>query len=126
MHFVRSVRHGLARADEHPPVTTNHQGTTMRLARLALAALPLALLAACTVNPRPVVVNTPPAAVVATTPATASMGAAGSIVIPMSAMPPAGLCRVWVPGVDPAAQQLPGNCADAASKLPAGGILIRG
>ena len=97
----------------------------MRLARLSLAALPLAVLAACTVNPRPVVVNTPPA-VVATTPATTAMGAAGSIVIPMSAMPPAGLCRVWVPGVDPAAQQLPGNCADAASKLPAGGVLIRG
>ena len=97
----------------------------MRLARLSFAALPLALLAACSINPRPVVVNTPPAPVVATTPA-ATMGAAGSIVIPMSAMPPAGLCRVWVPGVDPAAQQLPGNCADAASKLPAGGVLIRG
>ncbi|MBK0393669.1 hypothetical protein [Ramlibacter algicola] len=97
----------------------------MRLARISLAVLPLVLLAACTVNPRPVVVNTPPA-VVATTPATTAMGASGSIVIPMSAMPPAGLCRVWVPGVDPAAQQLPGNCADAASKLPAGGVLIRG
>ena len=98
----------------------------MRFARLPLAALPLALLAACSINPRPVVVNTPPAPVVATTPAPVVMGAAGSIVIPMSAMPPAGLCRVWVPGVDPAAQQLPGNCADAASKLPAGGVLIRG
>ena len=97
----------------------------MRLARLSFGALPLALLAACSINPRPGVVNTPPAPVVATTPA-ATMGAAGSIVIPMSAMPPAGLCRVWVPGVDPAAQQLPGNCADAASKLPAGGVLIRG
>ena len=103
----------------------------MRFARLSFAAAPLALLAACSINPRPVVVNTPPAPIVATTPAqvvtpAVAMGAAGSIVIPMSAMPPAGLCRVWVPGVDPAAQQLPGNCADAASKLPAGGVLIRG
>ena len=94
--------------------------------RLSLAAVPLALLAACSINPRPVVVNTPPTPV-ATAPAQViTMGAPGSIVIPTSAMPPAGLCRVWVPGVDPAAQQLPGNCADAAAKLPPGGVLIRG
>jgi hypothetical protein len=114
----------------------------MNLLRLSLAAAPLALLAACTVNPRPVVVNTPPAVVapaVATVPAPGTviqapapsspvvMGAPGqAIEIPAGAYPPAGQCRIWVPGLSLSQQQLPGSCTDLQNRVPVGGILLRG
>ncbi len=113
----------------------------MHLLRLSLAAAPLALLAACTINPRPVVVNTPapviaaPAAV-ATVPAPGTviqapspvvMGAPGrAIEIPAGAYPPAGQCRVWVPGLALSQQQLPGSCVDLQNRVPVGGVLLRG
>jgi hypothetical protein len=112
----------------------------MNILRLAVAAAPLALLAACTVNPRPVVVNTPPAVVapatVATVPApgtvvqappAAVMGAPGqAIEIPAGAYPPAGQCRIWVPGLSLSQQQLPGSCTDLQNRVPVGAVLLRG
>jgi hypothetical protein len=103
----------------------------MNFARLSLLAIPLVTLAACTINPRPVVVNTPPTAVVAAPVATAPaapvvMGAPAAIEIPAGAYPPPGSCRIWVPGVTLSQQQLPGSCADLQNRVPAGGILLRG
>lgn len=112
----------------------------MSLLRLSLVAVPLAALAACTINPRPVVVNSPPAVVapaaVATVPAPgtviqapapAVMGAPGrAIEIPAGAYPPAGQCRIWIPGLALSQQQLPGSCMDLQNRVPVGGVLLRG
>lgn len=103
----------------------------MSLLRLAASAAALAALAACTVNPRPVVVNTPPAVVapapaVVTTPPTVTMGAPATVEIPPGAYPGPGNCRIWVPGVALAQQQPAGACSDLQNRVPAGAILLRG
>ena len=103
----------------------------MQPLRLVVAALPLALLAACTVNPRPVVVTTPPPVVqaVPVTPAApAAMGAPAAVTIdvPPGHYPPAGSCRIWVPGVAPSQQAAPGPCGDLQQRVPAGAVLLRG
>jgi hypothetical protein len=106
----------------------------MQAKRLLLLAIP-AVLAACTVNPRPVVVNTPPAVVTAppptvvTTPAPAVMGAPGTttiIEVPAGQYPAPGTCRIWRPGVPAAQQELAGSCADMMNRVPAGAVLLRG
>jgi hypothetical protein len=49
-----------------------------------------------------------------------------SFKIPPGHMPPAGLCRVWIPGRPPGHQSPPGRCEDLQYQVPAGGYLIRG
>lgn len=100
----------------------------MPLLRLSLVAVPLALLAACTVAPRPVVVTTPPP-VVQTAPAPVVMGAPGqpvTVEVPAGHYPPPGSCRIWRPGIAAGQQELPGNCADLQNRVPAGAVLLRG
>ena len=105
----------------------------MQAKRLLLLAVPV-VLAACTVNPRPVVVNTPPAVVapapaVVTTPAPVVMGAPGTttvIEVPAGQYPAPGTCRIWRPGVPVGQQELPGNCTDLLNRIPAGAVLLRG
>lgn len=102
----------------------------MVLLRISTIAIPLLVLAGCTVNPRPVVVTTP-APVVQSTPAPVVMGAPASsgpvtVEVPAGHFPPAGSCRIWRPGVAPTQQDLPGNCADLQNRVPAGSILLRG
>ncbi len=46
--------------------------------------------------------------------------------IPPGHMPPAGLCRVWIPGRPPGHQSPPGRCEDLQYQVPPGGYLIRG
>ena len=97
--------------------------------RLFALVLPLATLAACTVAPRPVVVTTPPP-VVQTTPAptAAAMGGPGAVTveIPAGHFPPAGSCRIWVPGRAVAQQEPPGSCTDLMNRVPPGAMLLRG
>lgn len=96
--------------------------------RIATLALFVATLAACTVSPRPVVVSTPPP-VVQTTPPPVVMGAPASpttVEVPVGHFPPPGQCRIWVPGVAPGQQELPGSCADLQNRVPPGAILLRG
>ncbi|TFZ07948.1 hypothetical protein [Ramlibacter humi] len=96
--------------------------------RLVLAALPLAALAACTVNPRPVVVTTPPPVVQATPAPPVVMGAPAAVTIdvPPGQYPAPGSCRIWVPGVAPANQAPSGACDDLQNRVPAGAVLLRG
>lgn len=95
--------------------------------RLVLAALPLAALAACTINPRPVVVTTPPP-VVAAPAQPAVMGAPATVTIdvPPGEYPAPGSCRIWVPGVQATQQAPSGSCADLQNRIPAGAVLLRG
>ena len=98
--------------------------------RIAVLALSLATLAACTVSPRPVVVSAPPAVVQTAPPSPpVVMGAPATpttVEVPVGQFPPAGQCRIWVPGVAPTQQELPGSCADLQNRVPAGAILLRG
>jgi len=48
------------------------------------------------------------------------------IFIPPGFYPPPGMCRIWIPGVDPGQQSPPGDCAVLEKLVPPGGILIRG
>jgi len=48
------------------------------------------------------------------------------IFIPRGFYPPPGMCRIWIPGVDPGQQSPPGDCAVLEKLVPPGGILIRG
>lgn len=101
----------------------------MHLLRLSLLALPLATLAACTVNPRPVVVTPPPPAVVQAPPPAVVMGAPGAPIIidvPPGHYPPPGSCRIWVPGVPAAQQKAAGSCAELQQQVPNGAVLLRG
>jgi hypothetical protein len=46
--------------------------------------------------------------------------------IPVSARPPAGMCRVWLDGVPAAQQPAPTDCATAVRNRPAKGRVIFG
>jgi hypothetical protein len=46
--------------------------------------------------------------------------------IPKAYRPPAGMCRVWLPGVPPGKQPAPTDCATAVRNRPANGRIIFG
>ncbi len=46
--------------------------------------------------------------------------------VPKSAMPPAGMCRVWITGVKPAQQSAVTDCATAVRNVPPNGRVIWG
>lgn len=64
-------------------------------------------------------------------PAAGAQGARGreardTVRIPESATPPAGKCRVWMPGVPAAQQSAPTDCTTALRQRPANGVVIFG
>lgn len=49
-----------------------------------------------------------------------------SIEIPESMTPPAGKCRIWMPGVPAAQQSAPTDCTTALRQRPANGVIVFG
>jgi hypothetical protein len=46
--------------------------------------------------------------------------------VPLSMLPPAGKCRIWMAGVPAAQQPAPTDCATALRQKPANGVLLYG
>lgn len=53
-------------------------------------------------------------------------GAGTRDTVPVSLLPPAGKCRVWMVGVPAAQQPAPTDCATALRQKPANGVLLYG
>lgn len=51
---------------------------------------------------------------------------AGSVSVPVSMLPPAGRCRIWIDGVPPQQQPAPTDCATALRQKPANGTILYG
>ncbi|MFN2381829.1 MAG: hypothetical protein ABR561_04660 [Guyparkeria sp.] len=49
-----------------------------------------------------------------------------SVILPASALPAAGECRIWYPDREPGDQPPPGDCRDMQRDVPAGAVLVRG
>ena len=47
-----------------------------------------------------------------------------SLHIPPGHMPPAGLCRIWIPGRSPGHQPAPGDCRTLSRQVPRGAYLL--
>ena len=48
------------------------------------------------------------------------------VILPASALPPPGECRIWYPDRAPEDQPDPGDCRDLQRAVPAGAVLVRG
>ena len=48
------------------------------------------------------------------------------VILPASALPPAGECRIWYPDRAPEDQPEPGDCDELRHQLPPGAVLVRG
>ncbi|MGA1360638.1 MAG: hypothetical protein ACO32Z_05545 [Gemmatimonadaceae bacterium] len=60
-------------------------------------------------------------------PATAATPtAAASASVPVSMLPPAGRCRIWIDGVPASQQPAPTDCATALRQKPANGTILYG
>lgn len=103
---------------------------------LSLAVVVLLLVAGCSSSGRVVVKSKPrppapteqpgsPPPVVNPPLPYGNQGPVASVGVPPGHYPPAGMCRVWLPGTPPGRQPAPQLCADAARDVPLGAWLVR-